>query len=56
MFIYSLPKKKVYTFVEASTQNREGQLESSRCATHSIELVQTWPSLILKFKEMAMYQ
>ncbi len=46
--VYSLPRKKVYTFVELSTQNRGGQMKSGGCATHSIELVKTGPSLNLK--------
>ncbi len=31
-------------------------MKSRRCAKPTIELVQTWPSLTLKFKEMAAYQ
>ncbi len=34
---YSLPQKKVYSFVEPSTQ-KGGQMESRGCARHSIEL------------------
>ncbi len=44
---YSLPQKKVYSFVEPSTQ-KGGQMESRGCARHSIELEfqnKAWSSL-----------
>ncbi len=44
--VYSLPRKKVYTFVEPSTQNWGVQMKSRGFATPTFELVQTGPSLI----------
>ena len=50
----NLHQKNVYTFVERTTQSFEGtQMENRECANIPIELVQTRPSLILKFKEIA---
>ncbi len=41
------PQKKVYTFVEPSTQNWGGQMKSWGCAKPTIELVQMHPLLSL---------
>ncbi len=50
------PKRK-YTHLSSQVLKTEGgQMKSRGCAKPPTELVQTGPSLILKFKEMAAYQ
>ena len=46
------PKRKYRLLLSWVLKTEEGQMES-RCATPTNEFVQTGPSLILKFKEMA---
>ncbi len=47
------PKRKYTLLWSRVLKPEEGQMESMGCATHSNELVQTGPSLILELKEMA---
>ena len=50
------PKRKYTLLLSQVLRTEEGQMKSRGCAKPTIELVQTGPSLILKFKEMAAYQ
>ena len=53
---YTVPPKKYTLLSSRVLKTKGGQMESMGYARHSIELVQTRPSLILKFKEMAKHQ
>ncbi len=53
MNYYSLSQREYKILLSQVLKTEGGLMESRGCATHSIELVQTWPSLIFKFKQMA---
>ena len=49
--------KRKYTLLSSRVlKTKEAHMESTGCATPTIELVHTGPSHILKFKEMVTYQ
>ena len=47
------PKRKYTLLSSWVLKTEEGQIETGGCATPTIELVHTWPSLILKLKNEA---
>ncbi len=54
MYTYTVSPKRKYTLLSSWVLIIEGgQMKGRGCAKPNIELVQTGPSLILKFKEMA---